>query len=144
MYNTKQLRKEGLTEINLWDLDDVTEEYGAYAVSDFLESCIKPYNHYLVFAFECKWNGASGYSFKDNLFDCVVRSYDCGQYVWAISERNKAMLLEEFHHDKPDGHMTVIIGLTDKEYETLINKDFSGIEKFALKHHDALMFNMSK
>lgn len=138
MYNTKQLIKDGLINTNLWSLDDVTEEYGAYAVSDFLENCIKTYDNYLVFAFDCTWNGSNGYTFKQDIFDCVVRSYDCSQYVWAISKNNKAILLKEFHHDKPYGHSTVVIGLTDKEYEALVNKDFSEIEKFALKHYKSL------
>lgn len=141
MLKTKDLMDQKLNKINIWEIDDVIGEYGAYAVSDFLESCIKPYEHYLVFAFECTWNGASGYTFKDNLFDCVVRSYDCEQFIWAISKNNKAMLLKEFHHDKPYGHSTVIIGLTDKEYEKLVNKDFSEIEKFAQEYHNSLTMN---
>ena len=138
MLKTKDLKDQKLNRVNIWDVDNIIDEYGPYAVIEFLENCLKTYEHYLVFAFNCTWNGASGYSFKDNLFDCVVRSYDCTQYVWAISKNNKAMLLKEFHHDKPYGHSSVIVGLTDKEYETLVNKDFSEIEKFALKHYKSL------
>lgn len=148
MYNTKQLIKDGLINTNLWNFDEISFEYGAYAVREFLENCLKTYEHYLVFAFNCTWNGASGYTFEDDLLECIVRDYDVSQFVQSISKHNKAMLIKEFHHDKPFGHNTIIIGLTDKEYETLVNKDFSEIEKFALKHHNSLTKsfceNMSK
>lgn len=139
MLKTKDLMDQKLNKVNIWKIDDITEEYGAYAVSDFLENCLKTYEHYLVFAFNCTWNGGSGYAFKDNLFDCVVRNYDVSQFVRAISKHNKSMLLREFHHDVAYGHNSVIIGLTDKEYETLENADFSEIENFAKKYLDTLL-----
>lgn len=138
MYKNKDIVEYEFYKTNLWDFDEISFEYGAYAVKDFLENCIKTYDNYLVFAFNCRWNSTSGYMFKQDIFDCVVRDYDCSQYVWAISKNNKAMLLKEFYHDKPYGHSTVIIGLTDKEYAKLENADFFEIKNFAKKYLDTL------
>jgi hypothetical protein len=139
MLKTKDLKDQKLNEVNIWDVDNIIDEYRPYAVIEFLENCLKTYEHYLVFAFNCTWNGASGYTFEDDLLECIVRDYDVSQFVQAISKHNKSMLIKEFHHDKPFGHNTIIIGLTDKEYETLVNKDFSEIEKFANKYLDTLL-----
>ena len=139
MYKNKDIFEYEFYKTNLWDFDEISFEYGAYAVREFLENCLKTYDNYLVFAFDCTWNGSNGYTFEQDILECVVRDYDVTQFIHSISKGNKAILLREFHHDKPYGHNTIIIGLTDKEYETLVNKDFSEIEKFANQYYDTLL-----
>lgn len=101
---------------------DYTDEY---EIDDVL-SClmdVKKYNRFLVVAFNCTWSGASGYSIKDNYIDCFVRNYDSTMYVVGSSKSGKYLEVRESHHDVPCGHKTIIVGLTDKEYEKLENKD---------------------
>jgi hypothetical protein len=83
----------------------------------------KKYNKYLVVAFNCTWSGASGYSLKEDYIDCFVRNYDSTMYVTGSSKNGKYLKLRESHHDVPCGHTTIVVGLTDKEYEKLEDKD---------------------
>lgn len=83
----------------------------------------KRYNKYLVVAFNCTWSGASGYSLKEDYIDCFVRNYDSTMYVTGSSKNGKYLKLRESHHDVPCGHTTIVVGLTDKEYEKLEDKD---------------------
>lgn len=83
----------------------------------------KRYNKFLVVAFNCTWNGASGYSLKEDYIDCFVRNYDSTMYVVGSSKNGKYLKLRESHHDVPCGHTTIVVGLTDKEYEKLEDKD---------------------
>lgn len=106
--------------------DDIEYEYTdesdiEYFLSELMDS--KKYSRFLVVAFNCTWNGASGYSFKDDYIDCFVRSYDSTMYVTGSSRSGKYLELRESHHDVPMGHTTIVIGLTDSEYEKLENKD---------------------
>ena len=101
---------------------DYTDEY---EIDDVL-SClmdVKKYDRFLVVAFNCTWSGASGYSIKDNYIDCFVRNYDSTMYVVGSSKSGKYLEVRESHHDVPCGRKTIIVGLTDKEYEKLENKD---------------------
>jgi hypothetical protein len=83
----------------------------------------KKYNKYLVVAFNCTWSGASGYSLKEDYIDCFVRNYDSTMYVTGSSKNGKYLKLRESHHDVPCGHTTIVVGLTDKEYKKLEDKD---------------------
>lgn len=140
MLKNKDIKKYKLDKQDIWSLDELEDctEYGVYAVQEFLDECIKCYNHYLVFAYNCRYNGASGYSIKEDLIECVYRDYDVSMYLKAISRGNKSITLREYSHDVPMGANTIIIGLTDKEYEKLDKADYEGdfekIRKFADKH----------
>lgn len=117
----------------IYNSDEYVESYDGidygytdeYEIDDVL-SClmdVKKYNRFLVVAFNCTWSGASGYSIKDNYIDCFVRNYDSTMYVVGSSKNGKYLEARESHHDVPCGHKTIIVGLTDKEYEKLENKD---------------------
>lgn len=110
--------------------DDVSYEYTdedeCFGVSYDLMN-YKKYNHFLVVAFNSTWNGASGYKLCDNYIDCFYRSYDCCMYVVGSSKSGKYLELRESHHDVPCGHTTIIIGLTDKEYEKIENESVENV-----------------
>ena len=100
---------------------------------DFISELIKTANHYLVCAYHCTWNGRTGYKFVDTLSDAFYREYDCSQYYKGGSRGGKSICISEYSHDVPMGHTTMIIGLTDKEYEKLSywDVDFDTVIKFA-------------
>lgn len=108
-------------------------DFDEYEYRDFISQLIKPYNHYLVCAYHCTWNGASGYKIADSIEDALYRDYDCSQYFNGGSRGGKSMMLCEHSHDVPMGHRVVVIGLTDKEYEKLSywDVDFKTVFDFA-------------
>lgn len=100
---------------------------------DLISSLIKPYDHYLVCAYGCRWDGASGYKIADSLEDALCRDYDYHQYFNGGSRGGKSMMLCEYSHDVPMGHRVMVIGLTNKEYERLSywDIDFKTVFDFA-------------
>ena len=88
------------------------------------------YNHYLVVLFNSTWNNASGYKFFDKYDECFYRDYDNSMYVIGSSRSGKYLELREYHHDKPMGHNSIIIGLTDTEFEKLDRKGIQEIIDF--------------
>ena len=111
-------------------------DFDEWEYRDFISQLIKPYNHYLVCAYHCTWDGASGYKIADSIEDALYRDYDCSQYFNGGSRGGKSMMLCEHSHDVPMGHRVVVIGLTDKEYEKLSywDVDFNTVIKFADEH----------
>lgn len=91
------------------------------------------YNHYIVMLKSSKWNGASGLATFDNYYKCFMRDYDCSMYYSNSSAKGKVLELTEYSHDIPTGHNTVIVGLTDTEYERLDNMGLEEQFKFARK-----------
>ena len=79
----------------------------------------KKYNHYLVVLFNSRWTNASGYKIFDKYDECFYRDYDNSMYVIGSSRSGKYLELREYHHDKPMGHNSIIVGLTETEYEKL-------------------------
>lgn len=110
-----------------WDSPFCDDEYR----DEILHQMIKPANHYLVFASGCRWNGASGYSFKETPADCLYRSYDATIRPHAVSKGGKTLVCIESSHDVPMGSHTYIIALTDDEYRRLEDAEFSTVRKFA-------------
>ena len=92
------------------------------------------YPHYLVFANACRWNGASGYKFCDNIVDTVYRDYDVS--IDIQKEIKNGFVARESSHDVPMGSQTVVLGLTEDEYEQLVDAEFDEIERFVQKHLD--------
>ena len=90
----------------------------------------KKYNHYLVVLFNSRWTSASGYKIFDNYKECFYRDYDVNMYVKGSSRSGKYLKLREYHHDVPMGHDSIIIGLTDREYEKLDNMNIDEIIDF--------------
>ena len=88
------------------------------------------YNHYLVVLFNSTWNNASGYKIFDKYDECFYRDYDNSMYVIGSSRSGKYLELREYHHDKPMGHNSIIIGLTDTEFEKLDRKGIQEIIDF--------------
>lgn len=91
------------------------------------------YNHYLVVLFNCRWTNASGYKFFNNYKECFYRDYECSMYVIGSCKSGKYLELKEYHHDKPTGHNSVIIGLTDNEFYKLYGKDVETIINYGTK-----------
>ena len=108
---------------------------------DFISQLIKTTNHYLVCAYKCDWRGRTGYKFVDTLEDAFARDYDCHQYYSGGSQGGKSIRITEYSHDVPMGHSTMIIGLTDKEYEKLSywNVDFETIIEFANRNSEKII-----
>lgn len=94
---------------------------------DFINNLLKKYNHYLIIAFNSKYNGSSGYKIVDNIVDVFYREYECSQYIKNISKGGKFLLLREYSHDVPMGHYTLVMGLTDIEYEKFNNMPIENI-----------------
>lgn len=105
----------------LKDLDIKKEEL----LNDFFRNIIKPFNHYLVCAYGCDWRGRNGYKICDSLSEAFHRDYDTTQYYTGGSGGGKSIRICEYSHDVPMGYSTIIIGLTDKEYEKINYWDIS-------------------
>lgn len=116
---------ENVPYAEVWTDDD--EDTVEHVMSWF----IKPAKHYLVFAFNCRWNGASGYSIVDDIKDTIHRSYDVTITPRHVSRYGKTLICRESSHDVPTGAETIIIALTDAEYRKLSEADFETVQAFA-------------
>lgn len=105
-------------------------EYQSF-INDLMD--YKKYNNYLVVAYNCTWNHASGFKFVKDYKDCFYRNYDVSQYVIGSSKGGKSLELKEYHHDVPMGHKVIIVGLTDSEYYDLKDKNFDDIDNYINK-----------
>ncbi len=108
------------------DWDDAS--FDEDQLESILLDTIGKFPHYLVFAQNCKWNGASGYKFCDNILNTVYRDYDSD--IIGEQQGKNAIKCKEYSHDVPTGAPTYIIGLTEEEYEKLLDSDFNDIEQF--------------
>lgn len=134
-YNVKDLMKIDIQEVG---------NYEGYGFSkdeflDFMEQFLKEYDHYLVVAYNSNWRGQTGYRFTDNIIDTVYRKYDVTQNILGGTNSRKSLLIMEYHHDVPMGHETIIIGLTEKEYEKLDCSSFEDIIEFADTKRDKII-----
>ena len=109
-----------------WDSGEFMED----ELEWLLESYLNSHPHYLVFASGCRWNGASGYTFCENITDTVKRRYEISLVLEEQGESSIKCI--ESSHDVPTGSTTIIVGLTEEEYERLEDADFSEVEKFAM------------
>lgn len=126
-YNVKDLMRIDIQEVG---------NYEGYGFSkdeflDFMEQFLKEYDHYLVVAYNSNWRGQTGFRFTDNIIDTVYRKYDVTQNIIGGTNSRKSLLIMEYHHDVPMGHETIIVGLTEKEYEKLDYSSFEDIIDFA-------------
>lgn len=110
-----------------WDEDDARFMLSQY---------IKGADHYLVFANGCRWDGASGYKFADDIVDTIYRDYDVTIYPKTATKGGKTLVCTEHSHDVPMGARTTIIALTDNEYERLVNSEWDVVRRFAKKQED--------
>lgn len=147
---SEEIRNEVSTEFNL-DADQtvlsmslvdinnykIPEEAIDYDSGDFdecmleslLDEIVGKYPHYVVIALCCKWNGASGYKFCNNVIDTVARNYDISLSV--EKEGNGAIKRLESSHDVPAGSTTYIVGLTEEEFELLEEKELDKLIEIA-------------
>ena len=116
--------------------DDMDSDFDEYEYEDFISELIKKAEHYLVCAYACTWNRRTGYKIVDELKDAFYRDYDCHQCYNGGSQGGKSICITEYSHDAPMGYRTMIIGLTNKEYEKLSywDVDFNTVIKFADEH----------
>lgn len=96
----------------------------------YLDSLLKDAERYLVFAKNCTWNGGSGYNIVGEKEDALYRSYDSSIYPQKGSRGGKVLVCREYHHDVPTGHPTIVIALTDREYESVCRSSFEEVEAF--------------
>lgn len=122
------------------DIDqyDIPSEAVVYDEADFdtveAESLLEDdlggsFPHYLVLANHCRWNGASGYKFCDDINKTYERSYTINLTV--VEKGKHAIRCIESSHDKPTGGTTIIVGLSESRYTKLVNADFDTIEDWA-------------
>lgn len=134
-YNVNDLREIDIQEVgNEYDYEFNEDEF-----LDFMEQFLKEYDHYLVVAYSSNWRGQTGYRFTDNIIDTVYRKYDVTQNIIGGTNSRKSLLIKEYHHDVPMGHETIIIGLTEKEYEKLDYSSFEDIIEFADTKRDKII-----
>lgn len=119
-----------------FNYDDMDSDFDEYEYEDFISELIKKAEHYLVCAYACTWNRRTGYKIVDELKDAFYRDYDCHQCYNGGSQGGKSICITEYSHDVPMGYRTMIIGLTNKEYEKLSywDVDFNTVIKFADEH----------
>lgn len=100
-------------------------------IDEFIDNLLANYNNYLVVAYNSNWRGQTGYNIVDSKNECFYRDYDVTQNIIGSSVKGKILKIREYSHDVPTGHDTIIIGLTDTEYEKLVYSDFDSVIKFA-------------
>lgn len=122
-------------DIDRYDIDSnaVNWDTGKFMEDELewlLESYLNSHPHYLVFASGCRWNGVSGYTFCEDIKDTVYRNYDI---TLTLEEQGESCIrCRESSHDVPMGSTTIIVGLTEDEYERLEDAEFEEIENFAM------------
>lgn len=134
-YNVKDLMKIDIQEVGNYEGYEFSED----ELLGFMEQFLKEYDHYLVVAYNSNWRGQTGYRFTDNIIDTVYRNYDVTQNIIGGTNSKKSLLIKEYHHDVPMGHETIIIGLTEKEYEKLDYSSVEDIIKFADTKRDKII-----
>lgn len=116
------------------NLEDYIEyesaEFDDLECTDLLESWIGNHSHYLVFANGCRYNGASGYTVCNKILDVLRRPYEA-TFIYKNHIEGRALICSESSHDVPMGSTTVIIGLTDEEYDKIeYDFDFNEVKEF--------------
>lgn len=93
---------------------------------------MKPYigeaNYYLVYLKNSTWQNSSGFCIVGDIERVLDRGYDCAVYLKDSVADGKVLVCKEYHHDKPLGHPSYIVALTDEECFSL--KSMSKINVF--------------
>lgn len=113
---------------NAVDYDSAEISYDM--IEEELIDKIGKFPHYLVFASNCRWNGASGYKFCGDILDTIQRPYEISLYI--IKEYTNCIECKESSHDVATGSPTYICGITNEEYEKLEYADFNDIYQFVM------------
>lgn len=84
---------------------------------------MKPYireaNYYLVYLKNSTWRNASGFCIVGDIERVLDRGYDCAVYLKGSVADGKVLVCKEYHHDKPLGHPSYVVALTDEECSSL-------------------------
>lgn len=119
------------------DYSNIEYDYtDTWEIEDFLGNLMntKKYEHYLVLLDYATWCNSSGVKIFNDYKECFYRNYDSSMYYEDSSKKGKILTLREYHHDKPTGHNTYIIGLTETEYNKLENKSIEYLIDYARKY----------
>lgn len=98
---------------------------------------MKPYireaNYYLVYLKNSTWRNASGFCIVEDIERVLDRGYNHAMYLEDSVADGKVLVCKEYHHDKPLGHPSYIVALTDEECSSLKSMSkmdvFDGISK---------------
>ena len=123
-----------------WDATFFEKEEFDWVVDELIQTDA---NHYLVFAKNCRWNGASGYKVVSELRDAFCRDYDVNIYAAGQSEDKKCLKCTEYSHDVPTGAPTFIVALSEDEHEFIEDASFSEVTEFVMKFDTPLEDNRS-
>jgi len=122
----EEIRNADISEDAIdWESGEFDEDELNYILTDK----IGKFPHYLVIACGCKYNGASGYMFTDEITKTCERSYDISLDLQ--EEGRNAIKCRESSHDVPMGGKTYIIGLTEEEFELLEEKELDKLIEIA-------------
>ena len=143
----EELLEENITELTT-DLDDIIDQddynccdFDKEYVQDIIDHIIVTNNHYLVVAYGYNWLKQDGIKFVNNNYDIFFdRNYDVSQTLQGATKGHKAILFTEYHHDNPTGAEMLAVSLTDKEYETLQNKNIDDIISWASQYKEKIEF----
>lgn len=84
---------------------------------------MKPYireaNYYLVYLKNSTWRSASGFCIVGDVERVLDRGYNHSMYLEDSIAEGKVLVCKEYHHDKPLGHPSYIVALTDEECSSL-------------------------
>lgn len=84
---------------------------------------MKPYireaNYYLVYLKNSTWQNASGFCIVGDIERVLDRGYNHSMYLEDSVAEGKVLVCREYHHDKPLGHPSYIVALTDEECSSL-------------------------
>lgn len=101
---------------------------------EVLSSLIRSGYGYLIFAKGCRWDGASGYRLVKNVDEAFSRNYEASISPVSVSAGGKTLVCRESSHDVPTGSETIVVALTEKEYDRLDYADFEEVARFAKNH----------
>ena len=88
-------------------------------VVDSWSSKLVKSNHYLTYVQNCIWDGAPGYRVTKNVQDAFMRDYDVSMRSFSSDDKGKWVKFNEYSHDMPNGTQTIVISLTDDEYDKI-------------------------
>lgn len=84
---------------------------------------MKPYireaNYYLVYLKNSTWQNSSGFCIVGDVERVLDRGYNHSMYLEDSVAEGKVLVCKEYHHDKPLGHPSYIVALTDEECSSL-------------------------
>lgn len=90
--------------------------------SDELRQHLKPGAGYFVYLHCATWNNSSGWNVLSASENPLWRSYGSTVVPAYRTSGKKVLICREYHHDKPMGHFSVIISLTETEYNDAISQ----------------------